>query len=211
MSARKRGATGKSRARVSDERWREILDAAAEIIANKGYEATTVRDIAEAVGLLSGSLYYYIDSKPDLLYALIEDFHRLGSAGIAAAERAALADGGDALAVLRAVVVRHVEINAENMARAAVFHNDFRRLDKARRSEIVGKRRGHESRVEQLIRKAQAEGSVRQDLDARLAAVSILSMLNSIQSWYQAGSGPSPTAVGELQADLVLDGLRQRC
>ena len=51
----------------SGDRWAQILEASARIFSTKGYEATTIRDIAEDVGMLAGSLYYYIDTKEDLL------------------------------------------------------------------------------------------------------------------------------------------------
>src|SRR2546429_8343608 len=76
-ASRRRGAAFEpGRPRSSDERWQAILDAAAEIFAAKGYERTTTRDIAHAVGMLSGSLYYYIRPKEKPLQALIEDFHQ---------------------------------------------------------------------------------------------------------------------------------------
>lgn len=191
--------------RVSDERWRKILGAAASIFAMKGYEATTIRDLAEAVGMLSGSLYYYIDTKEDLLFALIDDFHRMGSEEIVQVEAEHVGD--DPVTILRAVIVRHVTINAVNGPRTAVFHNEFRHLDVARKSEIVEARRAHEARVEEFITKAQAAGQVRSELNPRLTALSILSMLNSTHHWYHVGRGATPEELGEAQADLLLNGL----
>lgn len=206
-TSRRSGANGARRGRISDERWRKILDAAAEIFATKGYEATTIRDIAEAAGILGGSLYYYISTKEDLLFALIEDFHRLGSQGIAEVEAET---EGRALEVLRAVIVRHVALNARNGARAAVFHNDFRHLDDERKREIVRSRRAHEDRIEELIRDAQEEGAARPALDPRLTALSVLSLLNSTHQWYRPDRGVTPEQLGELQADLLLHGLSVR-
>jgi AcrR family transcriptional regulator len=202
----KRNPIGASaqRGRISAERWRAILDAAAEIFAAKGYEATTIRDIAEAVGMLAGSLYYYIDTKEDLLFALIEDFHQVGSAGIAEVEAST---EGDSISILRAVLVSHVELNARNVARTAVFHNDFRHLDPDRKREIVQSRRSHENRIEELIRKAHVEGTVRSTIDPRLTALSILSMLNSTHEWYRPSKSVSPVELGHMQADLILNGL----
>ena len=191
------------RRRLSDARWEKILDAAAKIFAERGYEGTTIRHIADAAGILSGSLYYYISTKEDLLFALIEDFHKLGSREIDAAEAEAV---GDALAVLRSVLIKHAELNATHEDRSAVFHNDFRRLDVQRRTEIIRSRRTHEARLERLITAAQTEGTVRPDLDPRLTALSMLSMLNSIHHWYHPGRGLGPRAIGEFQADLLLHG-----
>ena len=63
---------------VNPERWSEILDAAGQIFNEKGYQAARIEDIAGRVGILRGSLYYYIDSKEDLLYALSVAGHTSG-------------------------------------------------------------------------------------------------------------------------------------
>ncbi|MCW0211923.1 MAG: TetR/AcrR family transcriptional regulator [Pseudonocardia sp.] len=188
----------------ADDRWPEILERTAEIFAEKGYERTTVRDIAESLGMLSGSLYYYIKTKEDLLFALIEAFHVRGRDGIAAVEREVT---GDPVATLRAVVAKHVELNADHLVQTTVFQNEFRHLTGERREDIARTRREHEKRVEQLIREGQEAGALRTDLDARLCALSILGMLNATHTWYQPGRGVSPAELGALQATLVIDGL----
>ena len=200
---RRRGADEKP-GRIGDERWSQILDAAAEIFATKGYERTTIRDIADAVGMLSGSLYYYIDTKEDLLFSLIDDFHGLGREEIAAVEAEV---DGDPLTMLAAVIARSVALNARHGARTAVFHNDFRHLSDERKQEIVDNRRNHEAHVEDLIRKAQRKGLIRKSLDARLTTLSILSMVNSIHHWYRPDKKRTAEELGRFQADLLIGGL----
>ncbi|WP_181780702.1 TetR/AcrR family transcriptional regulator [Pseudonocardia pini] len=193
--------------RPADDRWLEILERTAEIFAAKGYERTTVRDIADALGLLSGSLYYYISTKEDLLFAIIEAFHARGREAMAALDEAA---GPDPLATLRAVVVRHVELNAETPVETAVFHTEFRRLAPERQEGITRTRRDHEDRVTRLVERGQADGALRADVPARVAALSALAMLNATHTWFQPGRGLTATELGELQATLLLDGLRAR-
>lgn len=195
------------RSSVSEARWRSILDAAADIFATRGFEATTIRDIAESVGMLGGSLYYYIDSKEDLLFALIDDYHREGLRTVAEIE--ASAETGS-LAILRSVLSGRIALDARNRSRAAVFHNDFRHLDDARKQSVLTSRRAHESRIEELIRGAQADGGIDPGISARLAALSILSMTNRSHDWYRPDGGISPEELGDLQADLLLNGLAAR-
>jgi AcrR family transcriptional regulator len=57
---------------LNEARWSEVVNAAFTVFSEKGYEAATVQDIAVRVGLLKGSLYYYIESKEAALYAVIE-------------------------------------------------------------------------------------------------------------------------------------------
>ena len=61
-----------------EARWDEILQAAAEEFYERGFRGARLQDIAARVGLLTGSLYYYIGSKEDLLFALVQSTHRLG-------------------------------------------------------------------------------------------------------------------------------------
>ena len=195
------------RSQASEKRWRAILDAAADIFASRGFEATTIRDIAEAVGMLGGSLYYYIDSKEDLLFAIIDDYHRVGLQTIADIE-AIEADG--ALAILRAVLSARITLDARNKSRSAVFNNDFRHLDETRKDEVLRSRRAHADRVEELIRAAQDEGAIDASISPRLAALSILSMSNASHDWYREDRGLSPEELGDFQADLLLNGLVTR-
>ena len=63
----------------NEERWDEILRAAGSEFNDRGYHASRLQDIAARVGLLSGSLYYYIDSKEDLLFSLAESSMQLAA------------------------------------------------------------------------------------------------------------------------------------
>ena len=58
-----------------EERWEAILVAAEKVLDQKGYQAATLRDVASRVGLQTGSLYYYIDSKEDLLFSVLRRAH----------------------------------------------------------------------------------------------------------------------------------------
>jgi AcrR family transcriptional regulator len=62
----------------NEKRWAEVVRAAVEVFDERGYQAATLGDIAARVGLLKGSLYYYIDSKEDLLYAALRRAHERG-------------------------------------------------------------------------------------------------------------------------------------
>ena len=208
-----RGAGGSSsgRKKFSQDKWRQILQASAETFAAKGYEATTIRDIAESVGMLGGSLYYYIATKEDLLYELIDDFHRVGMEGVAAAEAEVVeaGQGDDPLVMLRAVCQRHAEINARSRTLSAVFYNDFRYLGAERKQHIVESRRQHQRRIESLLSQCQEAGVVRAELDPRLTALAMLAALNSTNAWYDAEHGASTDGIGQFLASLLIDGIAE--
>ena len=205
------GATGAAsgKRKFNEVKWQQILQAAAETFAAKGYEATSIRDVAEAVGMLGGSLYYYIKTKEDLLFALIDDFHRAGMEEVEKAEREAVAagHGDDPLALLRAVCQRHAEVNLRSRTLSSVFYNDFRYLSAERKEHIVQSRRAHQHRIEELIYLAQEAGEVSKDLDPRLAALATLSLLNATNTWYHPDKDTSGQSVPEFLASLLIDGL----
>jgi AcrR family transcriptional regulator len=65
---------------IRSDRHDEILEAAISLFSRKGFAAASVQDVADAVGLLKGSLYHYIDSKDDLLFRILDESHRQGTA-----------------------------------------------------------------------------------------------------------------------------------
>jgi AcrR family transcriptional regulator len=184
-------------------RQREIIDAAAEIFHRKGYSETSMQEIAEAVGILKGSLYYYIDSKEDLLFQMLLEVHEHAK-GIVE-ETAAL----DVSAVerLRAYVQRHVEYNARNLSKIAVYYHDFGLLTAKRKRAIMDQRRYYESFVVGLIEDAKADGSVDASVDASLVANAIFGVVNWIYTWYRPSGSASPQYLGKLYAELIVNGV----
>lgn len=181
----------------------EIVAAAARIFHEKGYGATSIQDVAEAVGILKGSLYYYIDSKEDLLFAVVEKVHRLGLAFLDEWRRLDV----DPLTRLRIVVEGHVRNNLENWTSVGVFFHDFRSLGPERRAEIVGYRDVYDRFLRELIVEAQDAGVLDPEVDPKIATIAILGMLNWVYQWYRPDGPLSPDAIAAEFADLVLSGL----
>ena len=208
MSVTERPKTSRRAPRRTDpartkRRQREIIDAAAEIFHRKGYSETSVQDIAEAVGILKGSLYYYIDSKEDLLFQMLLEVHE-DAKGIVE-ETAALE--ASPLEQLRAYVQRHVEYNAHNLSKIAVYYHDFGLLTAKRKRAIMNQRRYYEVFVIGLIEDAKADGSVDGSVDASLVANAIFGIVNWIYTWYRPSGSASPEYLGKLYAELIVNGV----
>jgi AcrR family transcriptional regulator len=166
----------------------EVLHAAAEIFYVNGYANSTVQDIADAVGMLKGSLYYYIDGKEDLLYRLVNEIHD----GVEQALTAAFeAQGVSALERLELYVRQQVTYNAHNLKKVSVYYHDIDQLSGKRRRDIEARRRTHDNRVVDLIRDTQAEGQTRADLDARLLANYIFGTIIWTYRWYRPEAVPA--------------------
>ena len=141
------------------ERWNEIVDAAGDVFDEKGYAAARIEDIAARVGLLKGSLYYYIDSKEDLLFAIVDGNH---SRGIAVVEQGAALESADPPARLGAFVERWIGILGANPGYAAIAERDLRRLNPERQAIVMDKR----ARIHRFVRDIVEDGIARGCFDA---------------------------------------------
>jgi len=196
------GARGR-RSRAPRRRQQEILEAAARVFHEKGYESTSIQDIADSVGILKGSLYYYITSKEDLLFEIIQGVHEEALKNL---DRTAAVEG-DALQKIRAFVVVHLTYNALNLVKMAVFFQDFRSLNGERRKLIVEERDMYDNFLRDLIRQGQDEGIVCPDIEPKLAAITVLGMMNWMYHWYRPGGGLSAPEIANAYADFVVAGL----
>jgi len=159
------GRRSSAAAAANSERRAEILAIAAEIFARKGFQNTTVREIAEASGILSGSLYHHFESKEAILDEILTDLIR----GMVT-DFACIADAGDAPTTTLRNLVRHqFEVLVENRAAITTAINDAYYLRQMPRFRHL-----HEQDVaiaDSWIRTLQAgiaDGSFRADLDPHL-------------------------------------------
>ena len=187
------------------KREQEIIDAAAEIFHRQGYSDTSVQNVANAVGILKGSLYYYIDSKDDLLYRVLLEVH---DAAHTILEEVAAMDELSSLEKLDAYVRRHVEYNTRNLTKIAVYYHDYKLLAPARRAEIRRQRKLYEDFVEGLISEAQQPGEVAADLDPAVLSYCLFGALNSVYTWYRPGGKVSASQLADTLARFVLAGVR---
>ena len=194
------------RSRVSlpyDERWRAIVEAAAVVFKEKGYEAASTAEIGTRVGLLKGSLYYYIETKEDLLFAVIQEVHQAFLSNRMTCEQVQ----GSAAVKMRMFIEGHVAVNAREATRATVFYRDFNSLNSERRALIIAERDHYDRFLRGLIGQGQEEGVFCGDLDPKITSIAILAMMNHVFQWYQLGGDLTPGDVGRQYADLLLGSL----
>jgi AcrR family transcriptional regulator len=158
----------------------EILAAAARIFREKGYHGASVRDIAESVGLLKGSLYHYIRSKEELLARLFEgaledtvrELERIAAADARPSERLGEMVKAYALAV------------TANLDSVGLYLREWRSLPGPELTRLRARRRAMRALFEDVI----AEGVRARELatsDPKIAALAILGMCNWIYEWYR--------------------------
>jgi AcrR family transcriptional regulator len=187
-----------SERKPKEVRWQEIVEKATELFYEKGYQGSSLQDLADKIGILKGSIYYYIGSKEDLLDAVIGQVHEAGIRNIDSLAETE----GNALERLRRVIVGHVVHMCANLVATTVFLHELDALSEERRNVILGSGHTYQQVFRGLIADGKKEGVIRQDVDERLAALSILGSLNWIHRWYREGAAFTPLDIGTQFADL---------
>ena len=188
---------------VSNNRLELIIEAAARMFDSKGYSATSTQDIANEVGLLKGSIYYYINSKEDLLFRIIEESHEGALRAIATVSHL---DVGP-LAKSYALVKTHVRVFHDDRVKHSVFFKEFRSLSDDRKEVIRGTGHAYSLFLRSILEEGQQIGEVDQGLNPRLATAGIVGMLNSMSFWYQDGGSWGPDKIGSQFGEQVIMGL----
>jgi AcrR family transcriptional regulator len=192
---------------VNPERWSEILDAAGHIFNEKGYQAARIEDIATRIGILRGSLYYYIDSKEDLLYALSVAGHQSGLSTIDEDEATSAADAPTRLA---AFIDRWMAIMVNMPQYTPVTERDVRFLGEERRAIVMEMRVKMHGYARRIFEQGIAEGDIDPTIDVGVATNSLFELLNSTIRWFRPSGHLSHADVGDFYKTLMLHGVLRR-
>lgn len=181
----------------------EVVEAAVRVFHEKGYAAATVQDVADAVGVLKGSLYHYISSKEDLLFRILTESH--AQARVIMDQVSTM----DAPAVERLRVYLHDMYGwyLSHVERSSVYLNQQHNLTGERAAQMRAQAREFEHFLRELLAEAKGAGALRGDLDIRLAALFLLGVLNSIPRWYKPDGRFPPEALAAAFTDMSLRAL----
>ncbi len=186
-----------------DERAQDIYRLAAEVIYEQGFEATSMGDIAEAVDLTKGGLYYYIKGKKAMLYAIMSfALELLEDEVVAPALRQ-----GDAADRLAGLVSGHTRLMLRETPAMWILAHEDEGLDPEHRVKI----RARKARYPELVSAAIGElleSQGRTWIDPNLAAHSLLGMVHWIDRWFSQADGQltDREVVAQL-TELTLHGL----
>jgi AcrR family transcriptional regulator len=166
----------------NDNRRGELVRAAAQLFREKGFEGTTIRDIAGAVGMQSGSPFYHFANKHELLMAVMEEGLRLG---LERSRAVVEARGLTAVERFRQLVRAHYGILHETGSDfIPVMLYDWRSLPVPYRRRIVELKDRYDALWQATLDALHAEG--RLGADARIARLMILGAINFSATWYRA-------------------------
>ena len=189
---------------VETPRRQQIEDAASTLFRERGYAATSVRDIAQALNLQGGSLYAHVASKEDVLWSIVNRAADRFNAEVA--PLAASVTPGPVR--LREMIRAHVCVVTSSQKDAAVFLHEWRFLSPERRDQMAARRDAYEALFRQAIAEGIKDGEFAAT-DPRMTAMAILSALNGIATWYREDGPLSADEIADSYADLFLKAIHE--
>jgi AcrR family transcriptional regulator len=189
---------------LASERREHLVRLAAELFAEKGYQATTVRNIADEAGILSGSLYHHFDSKESIVDEILTSFFD----ELTAANQAALERGGDPCTVLAELARICFGTLVPHRAAIMVMQNDWNYLRQFDRFDYLSR---SEEETERMwvgqITQGQETGLVRADIDAQLTYRMIRDTIWVAVRWFQPGGRLDAQGMADHYIKVLFDGI----
>jgi AcrR family transcriptional regulator len=183
----------------------QLLEAATHLFKEKGYHSTSMQELADAVGMQKGSLYYYIEGKEDLLNRLME---RATSFMAAQIDEIYASDLPPARK-LRWALETHAVNMMEHLDLVAVYLHEYRNLPPERLAEALAIRKHYEQVLMQILEDGIASGEFRA-VNVKMAVFGMLGMLNWTHQWFTPDGSLSSTEVATTLTDLALRGITLR-
>jgi AcrR family transcriptional regulator len=183
-----------------------IVDTARRMFREEGYRGTTLEMVAAELGVTRAALYHWVANKETLLCEihdealdrLVERFQEIQEADL---------PPGDKLAE---AIRNHLLIVADNLDAIAVFFQDEASLPEEPARRIAQRKRDYDHALEALVRAAQADGSVRADIDPRVAVEMLFGMCNCLYHWYDPIGRIRPQTLADQVLGMVFGGLSPR-
>ncbi|QNE77979.1 TetR family transcriptional regulator [Streptomyces finlayi] len=191
----------------SPARRRELLATAAEVFAAQGYNATTVRKIADEAGMLAGSLYYHFDSKESMVDEILSTFLDELWEGY----DAVLGAGLGPRETIEALVTESFREIDRHRAAVAIYQKESRHLSaQPRFGYLADSQQKFEKAWLGTLERGVAEHVFRADLDIRLTYRFVRDTVWVAASWYRPGGQHSPEEIARQYLSMVLDGIALR-
>ena len=183
-------------------RLEEVLQSAANIFFAKGFHATSIEDVARDVGMLKGSLYYYIKSKDDLLFQLLLAGIEDGDAYIAKQ----IDTEGDPLEQLERAIRAQIDYIIQKRVQFGLFLHEFDSLSGKRQHKLISVMSRYNSRFVELVRRGQEQGRIIEG-EPWIIVNGILGMCNWLYRWYDTDEISDPEKVKQIFVRMLLQGI----
>ncbi len=181
-----------------------IQKTAQSLFRQKGYSATSMRNLASEVGIEPASIYSHIKGKEEILQSICFDMAK----AFFDAQRYAIEENLSAKEKLEKAIVAHIEIITSNIDAAAVFFHDWRHLSEPALKEFKKLRHDYENIFRKIINKGMEEGVFRM-VDVNFTVLTIFSAMNWTYDWYKPESGMKAEEIGKQISNILLNGLNR--
>ncbi len=189
------------------ERLAQIYKVAARIFCEKGFDATSMDEIAEAVGITKAGIYHYVSGKKELLFAIM-------NYGMDLLDKEVIEPGRaipDAEERLRSIIANHARIitsgsTAEGYNPITIINDEVAGLTPAQRRKIIQRKRDYLDLVRETFEQLKDEGKLR-DIDITVAAFSLFGMMLWLSRWFRPGGRLSSEQVVEELSKIAMGGV----
>ena len=186
----------------NNERRAEIYRTAAQIILRKGYDATSINDIANALGMTKAGLYHYINGKKELLF----DIMNFGLDELEDEVGTPAQSIADAEARLRFIVASHARLVTRGQGAITILVDEITALTPAQNRKITRRKRVHFDRLRDLLNELKAEGKLH-DVDTTVATFSLLGMISWLSRWFRQDGALTDEQVADEIVKIAVHGL----
>ena len=194
------GATRGRRQRLTQQ---AIVAEAARLFARDGFGATSLDDIAEALGASKAALYYHIKNKEEILRLVFLTVLTVSEEPLRQIVEAALAPGEK----LSRAILHQASVAADRSPAMTVFYREQPHLTGPFAREIILRKKLYERYFERIVEEGQAAGVFRADVDPKIVTFGLLGMCNWLSQWYRAGGQYSPQQIAAMFEHMVRGGL----
>jgi AcrR family transcriptional regulator len=184
----------------------KFIRGAAELFARDGYESTSTRNLASLLGMEKATLYYHVEGKEDLLYAICKSSIEQLTDDV----NAAMEGLRDPLEQIQAWIQAHVVNLLRHQTEHATALAEARALSSERLAEIVGMRKAYQTRIRSLLEAGQKSGRVRTDIPSKYLGLMLEGLLDRSVVWYRRNGELSPPELGLTLCKLFITGARAR-
>lgn len=185
----------------SETRKEEIISTAAMLFKNKGYSAVTMRDLATAMGIKAASLYNHINSKQDILNAIIISIAEAFTDGM----KAVMKSEEHTLNKLKQIVALHVKITSSNTSGMASLNNDWMHLEE-QLDYYLKLRNDYESNFLTIIQNGISAGELKPN-NPEIIMFSMLSTLRSLYLWLPKKEDFNASDLADSLSEILIEGI----
>lgn len=183
----------------------QVIRSAAELFREKGYAASSMRDLAQKLGIEAASLYSHIKSKEEILQSLCFDMAAEFRKSLDEVEKQKVS----ASEKLKNGIIGHIQVMAKDLIASAVFMNEHRHLSQPYLRDFLLLRINYINRFKDIIEEGIRKGEFKSNIDKKLAVMTLFSSLNWMPQWYDPNSNIDSLSIGQQLADMLVNGLKK--